>query len=359
MDFEDSNNVSTTLPSNNIFEQFGPHILEGWTPIHDDDELKTESLIGFEIITESFSDDEGTTYVTPHLNTLSDNLGGVIIVFKGLYEDKESFESAQPHLFNGIAYYDVSLESQLLDDGDDVSLPTGSRVYFDGQYYPLDVNSVMYGASFGGEFGAGLFPLTTVKWKDITTKMVYKGVFATRASFEDQHVLTSGLAYYNKSERQGFVYYNTLYYTFDELGITYKEEYEDDFDSFPRRTDAWNAILEAGKYREKSGWPPPLDDVMSQFLYSISIDPTPSKVRSIVIRFDVRILTETPDAGDPSATPPVPAGPSVFDIAYRQDVYTYNKTLNNTLNQTISTALESFFAQFPEMDYSTGEIEKK
>ena len=374
---ESSNNVSKAFSSSNIFVNFGAHNLGEWSKIHSSNSLKTETLIGFELLDTKIPKDEGPAHIIPHYNGVKEHStyedsGNANIIFKGIYDSKEAFEADQNVLYNGLAYFDTGLDLAQQNSNTSINPTTlTAKVYYAGEYYDVDytnLNKNTFGATLSGEFNAGLFPKTELKWKDITARMTYKGIFLDKETFEEAHFLTSGLAYYNKTEKKGYVYYHKVYHSFDDLGITYTKDFEDDYDSFPRVTDAWNAILDAGRHRELTGWPPPspTDDVMSQFLYSIKVDPTVSKTKSFRIRYDVKIVTLDPgeDAveADPDAEPPIEAKeaiPDVYNISYRQDTYTYRKTLINTLNDVISSALETFFAGFPEMDYSTGEIEKQ
>lgn len=372
---EQPNNISKTLPSSDIFVNFGAHNLGGWTA-KTQNSLRTETLIGFELLDTKIPKDEGSAYILPHYNGMINHSSydghyDANIIFKGIYPSKEAFEADHSRIYNGIAYYDSTLDAT--QQGDDSSVDPDAltaKIYYAGEYYDADysnLNSNTFGATLGGEFSAGLFPKTELKWKDITTRMTYKGVFANTEEFEDAHFLTSGLAYYNKEEKRGYVYYNKLYYTFDDLEITYTKDFEEDFDSFPRKTEKWNVITEAGRKRSKTGWPPPspTEDIMSRFLYSIMVDPTASKTKSFKIRYDVKIVTLDPGSdaveADPSSDPPIIAQDEILDIytiSYRQDTYTYSKTLVNTLSDAVSSQLDSFFSSFPKMDYSTGEVEK-
>lgn len=254
-----------TLPDSGLFETFS-HTLYNWVGDFILDPLKAESLVGFELTSEPVSPSEGIVTLSPKSNTVKSNSDydgtddTTTIVFKGVYLDQAAFESVNT-LENGLTYYDETLQ-----DG---------KVYYDSVYYTIDYSNIQYGGTFAGEFGAGLFPNTSVKWKDII----------------------------------------------------------------------------ANDINEKQGWPPPADDPMSRFLFSIKIDPTPEKTRSAVIKYHVKTVTTT--EGDPAAIPPTP---DTYANTFRTETYTYNKVINNTLPDMIGAALETYYDGLPEMDYTTGEI---
>ena len=255
-----------TLPDSNLFEIFSD-VLGEWTA-----ESVDESLIGFSIVSGDVPVNEGEVTLVENANDVKDNsdyngtyLSPITISFKGYYSNQAAFE-AEHTLVDGIAYYEINNSGSSYEENENTDK---GRVYYNGSYYDVDYSNIQYGGTFAGEFGAGLFPNTSVKWKDIITN----------------------------------------------------EE------------------------KERAGWPPPADDPMSRFLFSIDIDPTVDKTKSIVIKYYVKIVTETAD----------PA-PSTFLNTYRTDIYTYNKDVNNTLTDMISTELETFYDGLPEMDYTTGEI---
>jgi hypothetical protein len=267
-----------TLPDSNLFEIFSD-VLDEWTA-----ESADESLIGFSIVSGDVPVNEGEVTLVENANDVKDNsdyngtyLSPITISFKGYYSNQAAFE-AEHTLVDGIAYYEISNSGSSYEENENTDK---GRVYYNGSYYDVDYSNIQYGGTFAGEFGAGLFPNTSVKWKDIITN----------------------------------------------------EE------------------------KERAGWPPPADDPMSRFLFSIDIDPAVDKTKSIVIKYYVKIVTETvPEPADPPADPPTDPEPSTFLNTYRTDTYTYTKVIDNTLPDMIVTALETFYNGLPEMDYTTGEI---
>lgn len=180
----------------------------------------------------------------------------------------------------------------------------------------------------------------------------FTGYYTDQATFESSNTLENGIAYHDETEDKGYVYYNGTYYEIDystmQFGATYAGSFS--IGVFPETNVKWKDIID-GEIGEKQGWPPPLDDVMSQFLFSVKMDTTPSKTKSVIIEYYVKTVTETP--GDPNAVPPTE---STFESTYSTDTYTYNKTINNNLPDIISLELETFFDQFPEISTVTGEI---
>ena len=269
-------NKTIASPEVDLFTPF-TDTLGGWIVDPALTELQEESLIGFEIISGDIPENEGEVTLDQFFNDVKDNssFGGeypasIPIKFKGFYADEAAFE-AEHTPEDGFAFYkiDGSDTSYLLGENTDVG-----KVYYGGTYYNIDYTNIQYGGTFAGEFSAGLFPKTTIKWKDIVTNV--------------------------------------------------------------RNT--------------KQGWPPPADDPMSRFLFSIKIDPTPEKTRSVVINYYVKTVTTIPGSTGLNPTP------DTYINTFRADKYTYNKVIDNTLPDMIGAALETYFDGLPEMDYTTGEI---
>lgn len=268
-----SNDAVFTLPTVDLFQSFAD-TAKGWVDTYLLDDTVEQSLIGFELTNHEVSEDEGSVIGEPLFNDVESNVSGNIpqyeatnIYFKGFYDSRAEFEAANPNLFNGIAYHQTYRNSFSNKSNN----PDAGYVWYNGTYYELNYSNLQggnSGATYTGEFGAGLFPNTTVKWKNIVT----------------------------------------------------------------------------GAKNQKQGWPPPLDDVMSQFLYSVSIDSSPSKTRGLKIKYYVKSVVETT-----SAT-------TSYQNHYTIDTYTYDKVINNTLTDMIGEALEDFFDQFPEINTKTGEI---
>jgi len=342
-------NITKNLSGSNTFDAFS-HTLSGWVGIHLLDPDIEEDLIGFKVTHDPITEDDGDVTVTPLSNDVqaNSNYTGTYtpteIVFFDEFENQAAFEAAHPTLVNGMAYHNM------IDDL--------GYVYYNGGYHTLSYTNIQYGALYSGTFGAGVFPNTTLKWKDITQSMIYKGRFANRASFESKHTLTSGLAYYDIDQKQGYVYYNGYTYTeyipFADVSVKYDSDYDTKPPKkpFPKTSDKWKQVLLSGENREKQGWPPPENDPMARFVYDISVDPATFKSRNPQIEYYVKVSTTTlvEDPADPLEQI------EEIEVEYRTDTYTYTKQIQNTVNNRISAELTTFFAGLPDMDYITGEL---
>tara|TARA_B110000879_G_scaffold206467_1_gene288505 strand:- start:306 stop:2501 length:2196 start_codon:yes stop_codon:yes gene_type:complete len=235
-------NITKTLSGSDTFQSFS-HTLFDWVGQELLNSNKEETLVGFEIVGNTILSGDGAVSVIPN--------GDASLVFKGVFEDQSEFEAAHNPLVNGIAYYDKTTET--------------GRKYIDGLYYDIDYGTAIFSSLYSGTYGAGVFPNTTVAWKNICTQETFQSI----------------------------------------------------------------------------GWPPP-NDPMTQFIYSIDIDPGTFESRDISIRYDVRIDDST--------------NPLDIVVEYRSDVYTYTKSIQNTMSNKVSSALKDHFAQFGPMDYTTCEL---
>ena len=138
-------NITKTLLGSDTFQSFS-HTLFGWVGVELLTPNKEETLVGCEIIVNPIQSGDGDVQLVPN--------GGLI--FKGIFEDQTSFESAHSPQVNGMAYYDETLDI--------------GRKYVDGVYEEIDYDNVDFSSDYSGTYGAGVFPNTTVKWKDICTE---------------------------------------------------------------------------------------------------------------------------------------------------------------------------------------------
>jgi len=140
-------NISKTLPGSDIFQSFS-HTLFDWVGVEIFNLDKEETLIGFEIISNPIQEQDGDVQLVPNEDET--------LIFKGIFEDQSEFEAAHSPQVNGISYYDKELDI--------------GRKYLDGVYQEIDYVNVDFSSTYSGTYGAGVFPNTTIKWKDICTE---------------------------------------------------------------------------------------------------------------------------------------------------------------------------------------------
>lgn len=158
-------NVTKTLSGSDTFQEFS-HTLYDWIGQLILDPTKEEKLVGFEIISNPVNPSEGEVTVAPSFNdvlnnsTYSGQYSPTSIVFKGIYQDQSAFESSYQNISNGMAYYDISL-----DEG---------RVYYSSAYHTISYDNISFSSTYSGKFGAGLFPNTSIAWKNIITNEEFR-----------------------------------------------------------------------------------------------------------------------------------------------------------------------------------------
>ena len=153
-------NVTKSLSGSDTFQQFS-HTLYGWVGQLILDPTKEEELVGFEVISNPIPASEGEVNVTPSFNDVLDNstysgaYTATSIAFKGIYQNQTEFENEYQNVLNGMAYYDIDL-----DEG---------RVYYNTSYHTISYTNIQFSTAYNGKFGAGLFPNTSISWKNIIT----------------------------------------------------------------------------------------------------------------------------------------------------------------------------------------------
>lgn len=157
--------ITKNLSGSDTYADFS-HSLFEWVGIHLLDPLKEEKIIGHRLVVDQSSTTEGEVVSALKGNTIGEHTSysgeysETEISFFGPYDDQTTFESSQESLMNGMAYH---------NKGDNLGY-----VYADGSYYELSYDNISFGGDYYGVFKGGLFPQTSISWKNIITQEEFK-----------------------------------------------------------------------------------------------------------------------------------------------------------------------------------------
>jgi hypothetical protein len=139
-------NITKKLATSNTFIAFD-HRLGDWVGVELLDPDKEEILVGYEVVQNPIQNGDGDVSIVPNIEPLA---------FKGIFENQAAFETAHSPLVNDTGYYDEELEID--------------RRYVDGVYEEVSHAASDFSMTYSGTYGAGVFPNTSIKWKNICTQ---------------------------------------------------------------------------------------------------------------------------------------------------------------------------------------------
>jgi len=139
-------NITKKLATSNTFIAFD-HRLGDWVGVELFDPTKEEILVGYEVVQNPIQNGDGDVSIVPNIEPLA---------FKGIFENQAAFEAEHSPLVNDTGYYDEELEID--------------RRYVDGDYEEVSHAASDFSMTYSGTYGAGVFPNTSIKWKNICTQ---------------------------------------------------------------------------------------------------------------------------------------------------------------------------------------------
>ena len=139
-------NITKNLATSNTFIAFD-HRLGDWVGVELFDPTKEEILVGYEVVQNPIQNGDGDVSIVPNIEPLA---------FKGIFENQAAFEAEHSPLVNDTGYYDEELEID--------------RRYVDGDYEEVSHAASDFSMTYSGTYGAGVFPNTSIKWKNICTQ---------------------------------------------------------------------------------------------------------------------------------------------------------------------------------------------
>ena len=139
-------NITKKLATSNTFIAFD-HRLGDWVGVELLDPDKEEILVGYEVVQNPIQNGDGDVSIVPNIEPLA---------FKGIFENQAAFEAEHSPLVNDTGYYDEELEID--------------RRYVDGDYEEVSHAASDFSMTYSGTYGAGVFPNTSIKWKNICTQ---------------------------------------------------------------------------------------------------------------------------------------------------------------------------------------------